>query len=93
MSGANYSPTVGARDTHSSVYGTSGRYWWLLPPTGWTDDQILSKLERQGEMQDRNGWRCHTHQGDCCGRWFGYKAKVRRTKTRTLVTQYVGLDI
>lgn len=75
--------------------GDGGGTWYALLPNlpDRDDDDILDLLERSMTDFDREGFRCHTHDGDCCGRMFACGARVRRSPSRILVTQQYGRDI
>ncbi len=62
--------------------GTSKIVWKLYAP-----DVSQETIEEDFPEQRINS------AYDCTGRWFAHPASVRRTKTRTLVTQFRGMDI
>ncbi len=69
----------------------SGTRWIVLPGV-WSDEEALNFWEDVLQLS-AEGWTCHTHEGDCCGRWFGGDAVVTRTRTRTLIRQHMSRDI
>lgn len=72
-------------DRHfKALSDASGIIWKVYPPEV-TEDEISEDFDVEGHPI--------ASAYDCAGRQFSYGACIRRTATRTLVTQWTGLDV
>lgn len=91
LRGAGACVMLAARFAHSreerhfkALSDVSGILWRVYSPDV-PDDAIAEDFDVEGHRV--------TSAYDCTGRPFSYPARVRRTSTRTLVTQWTGIDV
>jgi len=64
---------------------------WVVFPASMTDEQVMDWWDDYGRIA--TGLSFEGYRASGAGQSFAYRATIRRTNTRVLVTQFSGLDV